>query len=226
MGQARTQTNFDFQQIKALAQALKKLVESDYQIGVVIGGGNIFRGRMIKNMEIAAVTADFMGMLATMMNALALKGVLEKLGQRAVVMSPFGCTSVWEPYSAAHAKKLLDYKNILIFSGGTGKPHFTTDTALVLRAMQIGAQQIFKATNVAGVYSSDPQKNKKAKFYKNLTYQQAMKKHLKVMDASAFKMAAKNNLSLTVFKYSPSNLAKAVRGLNLGTQVSNARRQS
>lgn len=219
MGQAQSEANLDFDRISRLAQALKRLAKQGYQIAVVIGGGNIFRARMLKRGEISRVSADYMGMLATMINALALQAVLNKVGQKARVLAPFSWPAAWEDYSPSRAQKLLLKKTIVIMAGGTGKPYFSTDTALVLRAVEIGAKRIFKATNVAGVYSSDPDRNKSAKFYKKLTYQEALKKKLKIMDASAYALAAKSSLILRVFKYSPSNLERVLRGLDLGTKV-------
>lgn len=215
------EANLDFAKIKKLALALKKLSKAGYQVGVVLGAGNIFRARMVKNSAIDRVVADHMGMLATAINALALQSVLEKMGQDARVLSPFSLPQLMEDYVFKRARNHLAKKRIVIFAGGTGNPYFTTDSALVLRALEVGAKNIYKATNVAGVYSTNPHKNPRAKLYKQISYQEVLAKKLGVMDQSAFSLAAENNLALTVFKYSPENLLKAVKNNSIGTKVSN-----
>ena len=215
------EANLDFAKIKKLAQTLKKLVKAGYQVGVVLGAGNIFRARMVKNMAISRVVADHMGMLATAINSLALQSVLEKLGQEARGLSPFSLPDIMEDYIFKRAINHLSKKRIVIFAGGTGNPYFTTDTALVLRALEVGAGCIYKATNVSGVYSSDPDQDRRARLYKHLTYQEALQKNLRVMDMPALALAAENDLALTVFKYSPANVYRAVVKNSLGTKVSN-----
>lgn len=221
MGVGHNEANLDFAKIKALALVLKKLIRRGYQVGVVLGAGNIFRARMVKNMAIGRVTADHMGMLATVINALALQSVLEKLGQDTRVLSPFSLPDIMEDYTFKRAINHLSKKRIVIFAGGTGNPYFTTDTALVLRALEVGAKHIYKATKVSGVYSADPDKHKGAKLYKHLSYQEALKKNLAAMDQAAFALAAENDLELRVFKYSPVNVYRAVTGAKLGTKVCN-----
>jgi len=215
------EANLDFAKIFKLADSLKILSKKGYQIAVVIGGGNIFRARMLKNMEIDRVVADHIGMTATMINSMALKAVLEKMNQPVKVLSPFVIPSMMSAYSPRRANDYLNKKHIIILAAGTGKPYFTTDTALVLRASEIGAEYIYKATNVRGVYNKDPDKYKNAKFYKNLSYRQALKENLKVMDATAFALARDNKMNLRIFKYSPSNLVKAVVQNSIGTKVTN-----
>ncbi|MBT4210096.1 MAG: UMP kinase [Candidatus Komeilibacteria bacterium] len=224
MEQGNQEANLDFGKIMKLADSLKKLAKQGYQIGVVLGGGNIFRARMVKNMEIDREVADHIGMTATMINAMALQAVLSKMKQAAKVLSPFVIPATMSAYSASRANSYLNKKHIVIFAAGTGKPYFTTDTALVLRAYEIGAEYIYKATNVRGVYDKDPIKYKNAKFYKKLSYSEALEKKLKVMDAAAFAMARENKMDLTVFKYSPANLIKAVTKNNIGTKVANESR--
>lgn len=221
MEHGNQEANLDFAKIMKLAASLKKLSKKGYQIGIVIGGGNIFRARMVKNMEIDRVVADHIGMTATMINAMALQTVLTKMKQPAKVLSPFVIPSMMSEYSPSRAISYLNKKYIVIFAAGTGKPYFTTDTALILRAYEIGAEHAFKATNVRGVYDKDPQKYKNAKFYKNISYSEALEKNLKVMDATAFAMAQDNKINLTVFKYNPDNIIKAVTKNNIGTKVVN-----
>lgn len=218
---ANQEANLDFAKIKELAQSLKKLTKLGYQVGVVVGAGNIFRARMVKGTEIDRVAADHMGMMATTINALALQSVLEKIGQDARVLSSFSVKAVMEDYVYKRAINHLENGRVVIFAGGTGNPYFTTDTTLVLRALEINAGKIFKATNVKGVYDSNPKENVSAKFYKKITYKQVMDKNLKVMDMTAFAMAKENNTDLTVFEYSPKNIIAAITKNNIGTKVSN-----
>lgn len=218
------EANLDFPSIKKIATSLQKLIKAGYQVGVVVGAGNIFRARMVKGAEIDRVAADHMGMMATSLNALALQGILEKLGQEARVLSAIPIPAIMENYVYKRAIKHLENKRVVIFAGGTGNPYFTTDTTLVLRALEIGAQNIYKASNVKGVYDSDPDKNSKAKFYNKLTYSQALKNKLRVMDSTAFALARDNKMNLTVFKYSPENIIKAVTKNNIGTKITNESR--
>lgn len=212
--------NLDFLSIAKIAKSIKQLVKLGYQVGVVVGAGNIFRARMVKGQEIDRVVADHMGMMATNLNALALQSVLEKDGQEARVLSSFSVPKIMEDYNHRKAIDHLEHQRVVIFAGGTGNPYFTTDTTLVLRALEVGADHIYKASNVAGVYDSDPDKNPKAKLYKKITYTQALDQDLRVMDATAFALARDNKLNLTVFKYSPENIIKAVAKDSIGTKVS------
>ena len=221
MGSAKSESNLDFGKIKQLAESLKKLNRLGYQIAIISGGGNIFRGRMVKGAQIDRVSADHMGMMATHINALALQSVLVGIDQSAVVMSPFYMPKVLSPYNHSTAIECLQQGKIVILAGGTGNPYFTTDTNMALKALEIQADHMFKATNVGGVYDDDPDKNPKAKLYKKLTYSQALDKNLKVIDTAAFALARDNDLKLTVFKYSPTNLLKAVKEDSIGTKVSN-----
>jgi len=220
-GRGLREANFDFPSIKKIAESLKTLVKAGYQVGVVVGAGNIFRARMIKGTEIDRVVADHMGMIATSINALALQAILEKINQEARVLSSLSIPAIMEDYVYKRAINHLENKRIVIFAGGTGNPYFTTDTTLVLRALEIGALDIYKASNVKGVYDSDPDKNPKAKFYKKLNYEQALEAQLKIMDSTAFALARDNKMNLTIFKYSPENIIKAVTGNNIGTKITN-----
>ena len=215
------EANLDFPKIKKLAQSLKSLVRSGYQVGVVVGAGNIFRARMVKGEEISRVVADHMGMLATNLNALALQSVLEKIDQPARVLSAYSIPKIMEDYNYRKAVDHLEHKKIVIFAGGTGNPYFTTDTTLVLRALEVGASHIYKASTDKGVYSADPNKNKNAQFYKKISFSEALKKNLGVMDSTAFALAKDNNLALTIFEYSPENILKAVKKNSIGSQVTN-----
>ena len=216
--------NLDFPSIKKVAESLKKVVKAGYQVGVVVGAGNIFRARMVKEAEVDRVAADHMGMMATSINALALQATLERVGQEARVLSSFSVPAIMEDYVYKRAINHLKNKRVVIFAGGTGNPYFTTDTTLVLRALEVGATNIYKASNVSGVYDSDPDKNKKAKLYKKISYAEALKRNLKIMDATAFALANDNKLNLTVFKYSPENIVRAVVKNNIGTKVTNESR--
>lgn len=212
--------DFDFLEIKKLALAVKQLVKKGYQVGLVFGAGNIWRGRMVKEVQIDKVAADHMGMLATEINALAVAGVLEAVGQPAKIFSALSIPQVVEDFYHQKAIEAFKHKQVVLFAGGTGNPFFTTDTAFVLRAIEVNADYIFKATNVKGVYSADPKKDSKAKFYKTLNYQAALDQNLKVMDATAFALAQEKKLLLTVFQYSPANIISAVTKNNIGTKVS------
>ena len=220
-GQARAETNLDFVAIKSLAQSLKKLVSLGYQVAIVAGAGNIFRARMIAGEEIDRTSADHIGMLATHINALALESALEKIGQKAVVMSPFAMPKIAKAMNHQEAIDYLEKKTVVIFAGGTGNPYFTTDTCLILRALEIKADQVYKATNVLGVYDKNPSKYKNAKLYKILSYDEALKKNLQLMDATAFALARDNQVKVRVFKYSPDNLIKAISKNNIGTSITN-----
>lgn len=215
------EANLDFPSIHKVADSLKKLVKKGYQVGVVVGAGNIFRARMVKGSEVDRVAADHMGMMATSINALALQATLEKEGQEARVLSSFSVPAIMEDYVYKRAINHLENGRVVIFAGGTGNPYFTTDTTLVLRALEVGADRIYKASNVNGVYDSDPDGNPQAKMYDKLSYDQALKNNLRIMDSTAFALARDNGLKLTVFKYSPENIIKAVDKNNIGTVVSN-----
>jgi len=212
--------NIDFNAVKKLGQSIKKLRQSGYQIGIVVGAGNILRGRDVSNTQADKIRADYMGMLGTIINAMALQTVLQKLGMTSIVLSAVEVPRLVENYKVETAKQLIS-KYVVIFAGGIGKPHFTTDTTAVIRAEEVGATHVYKCTNVAGIYSADPYRNRSATLYKNISYAEALSKKLKAMDMSAFIRAKKSNLIIRVFKYSPANLVKAVRNNNLGTQVSN-----
>jgi len=181
-------------------------------IGVVVGGGNIFRGVKVSEQGIPRVTGDLMGILATVMNALALESALEKAGVAARTMSALAMPEVCETYERRRALRHLDAGRLVLLAAGTGNPFFTTDTTAVLRAAEIGAEAVLKATDVDGVYSADPKKDKNAKRYERLTHQEAIERNLKVMDATAFALARENRMPIIVFSIREKGAIAAVLG--------------
>jgi uridylate kinase len=181
-------------------------------IGVVVGGGNIFRGVKVSEQGIPRVTGDMMGILATVMNALALESALEKVGIAARTMSALAMPEVCETYERRRALRHLAEGRMVLFAAGTGNPFFTTDTTAVLRAAEIGAEAVLKATDVDGVYSADPKKDKNATRYERLTHQEAIERNLKVMDATAFALAWENRIPIIVFSIREKGAIAAVLG--------------
>ena len=181
-------------------------------IGVVVGGGNIFRGVKVSEQGIPRVTGDLMGILATVMNALALESALEKAGVSARTMSALAMPEVCETYERRRALRHLEQGRVVLLSAGTGNPFFTTDTTAVLRAAEIGGEAVLKATDVDGVYSADPKKDKNAKRYERLTHQEAIERNLKVMDATAFALARENRIPIIVFSIREAGAIAAVVG--------------
>jgi len=206
--------------VYGFAEQLKEVHEVGCELAVVIGGGNIFRGLSGTRSGVDRVTGDYMGMLATLINALALQDALEKLGVHTRVMSAIETQQVAEPYIRRRATRHLEKGRVVIFGGGTGNPYFTTDTAAGLRAMEIGAEVIFKATKVDGVYDADPKVSPHAKQYGTLTYIEVLNQNLKVMDATAISLCMDNKLPILVFNLLRNgNILRAVRGETLGTLV-------
>lgn len=188
---------------------------------VVVGGGNIFRGLQGSERGIDRATGDYMGMLATVINALALQDALEKLGVATRVQSAITMAQVAEPFIRRRAVRHLEKGRVVIFGGGTGNPYFSTDTAAALRANETGADVILKATKVDGVYDSDPKKNPNAKRYSEIPYIEALQKRLKIMDSTAFSLCMDNKMPIVVFDlFKPDNLVRVVRGDKVGTIVS------
>ncbi|MBC8412755.1 MAG: UMP kinase [Nitrospira sp.] len=207
--------------IKFIAGELKSLKSLDVQVAIVIGGGNIFRGLEASGEGMERTTADYMGMLATVLNALALQNGLETNGMPTRVLSAIEMQALVEPYIRRRAVRHLEKKRFVIFAAGTGNPYFTTDTAAALRAVEIGADVIMKATKVDGVYSSDPMKNPKAKKFDEINYLDVIKKGLKVMDTTAISLCMDNNLPIKVFSLmKKGNIKKAIMGKQIGTLVS------
>ena len=203
-----------------MANELKGISGSGVQVAIVIGGGNIFRGLEASAEGMERTSADYMGMLATVMNALALQNSLELAGIPTRVQSAIEMHQLAEPYIRRKAVRHLEKGRVVIFAGGTGNPYFTTDTAAALRAVEIGADVILKATKVDGVYSSDPVKNSSAKKFSEITYIDILKKGLKVMDSTAISLCMDNNLPIVVFNMMGSgNIKKVLKGEKIGTLV-------
>jgi uridylate kinase len=189
-------------------------------IAVVVGGGNIFRGVNVSEKGVARATGDMMGMLATVMNALALESAIEKAGLAARTMSALTMPEVCEAYERGRALRHLEQGRLVLLAGGTGNPFFTTDTTAVLRAAEIGAEAVLKATNVDGVYSADPKKDKNAARYDRLSHQEAIERNLKVMDTTAFALARENRMPIIVFSIREKGaIAAVLRGKGRATVV-------
>jgi len=210
--------------LNSIARQIKEIREIGIEVAIVLGGGNIFRGlenTENKGLEMERAVADYMGMLATVINGLALQDALEKLGLPTRVMTAIEMQKIAEPYIRRRAIRHLEKGRIVIFVAGTGNPYFTTDTAAALRAMEINADVILKATKVDGIYSSDPLKDKKARKFKRLKYIDILKKGLKVMDATAVSLCMDNHLPIVVFNLNkPGNIKRVILGENIGTIVS------
>lgn len=203
-----------------IAKEIREAVSKGVQVAIVIGGGNIFRGVEASVKGIERASADYMGMLATVINALALQNYLEKYGIRTRVQSAIEMKELAEPYIRRKAMRHLEKGRTVIFAAGTGNPYFTTDTAASLRAMEIGADVILKATKVDGVYSSDPMKDPTAKKYDKVTYLDVLKKGLSIMDSTAISLCMDNNLPIVVFNLrGKGNVRKILEGKKIGTLV-------
>jgi|TARA_B100000161_G_scaffold22207_1_gene13183 uridylate kinase len=210
----------DPKRILAYSEEIKEIVDSGVEIAIVIGGGNIFRGVSGASNGIDRVQADYMGMLATVINGLALQSSLEDLKVQTRLQTAFKIEAVAEPYIKRKAVRHLEKKRVVIFSGGTGNPFFTTDSAAVLRAIEINADIILKGTRVDGIYNNDPEKNKDAVKFKQISYDEAIAKKLKVMDSTAFTLSKENELPIIVFNMNkPGNLKKIINGKEVGTIV-------
>lgn len=208
--------------LEGLAQEIASVVALDVQVAVVIGGGNIFRGLAASASGMERASADYMGMLATVMNALALQDALESIDMHARVQSAIRINEVCEDFIRRRAVRHLEKGRIVIFAGGTGNPFFTTDTAASLRAIEIEADVLLKATKVNGVYSDDPVTNPKATRYARLTFDRVLAERLNVMDATAIVMCRDNGLPLQVFNLNNAgDLMRIVRGEDVGTVVTN-----
>ncbi len=210
----------DSETVDFIAREIKKVVDLGVEVAIVIGGGNIFRGveGSLKGMERAS--ADYMGMLATVINALALQNALEKNNISTRVQSAIDMRELAEPYIRRRATRHLEKGRVVIFGAGTGNPYFTTDTAAALRAMEIGAEVILKATKVDGVYSADPVKDPRAKKYDSISYMDVLKRGLSVMDSTAISLCMDNNLPIVVFNLrGKDNIKKVASGKKVGTLV-------
>ena len=205
---------------RSVATQIKQIHKLDVEIAVVIGGGNIFRGAEAAKEGMDNATADYMGMLATVINGMALQDALEKEGVFTRLQTAIEMRQIAEPYIRRRAMRHLEKNRVVIFVCGTGNPFFTTDTTAALRAAEIGAEVILKATKVDGVYSDDPFKNKKAKRFKRLTYIDILRKRLRVMDATAISLCMENKIPIVIFDlFAKGNLRKVVMGEDIGTIV-------
>ena len=212
----------DAEMLKRIAGEIREVQALGTQVGIVIGGGNLFRGAGLARAGMDRVTADQMGMLATVMNSLALQDALERLGVQARVMSAIRINEVCEDFIRRRAMRHLEKGRAVIFAAGTGNPFFTTDTAASLRAIEIEAQLLLKATKVNGIFSDDPVKNPQAKHYPRLTYDRVLDERLNVMDATAIVMCRDYRMPLRVFNLgTPGDLLRVARGEDIGTLVTN-----
>ena len=206
--------------INKYSKEIKSIVDLGVEVSIVIGGGNIFRGLSGANNGIDRVQGDYMGMLATVINGLALQSSLEKIGLQTRLQTAINIEAIAEPYIKRKAVRHLEKKRIVIFGAGTGNPFFTTDSAAVLRAIEIEADVILKGTRVDGIYDSDPEKNNKAKKFHELKYDDAISKNLKIMDSTAFTLSKENKLPIIVFDINKTgNLKKIIQGKIIGTKV-------
>ena len=208
----------DPQILRFMSNEIKSIVNLNVSVGLVIGGGNLFRGEQLNQDGIDRVAGDHMGMLATMMNGIALRDSLERNGIKTRVMSAIPMPGVVEHFDRRIAMQLLDAGFVVIFTAGTGNPFFTTDTAACLRAIEINADVMLKATKVDGVFSEDPNINPKATFYNSLSFEEAISKNLKVMDTTALTLARDNGMKIKVFNFKKENaLLDIVKGETIGT---------
>jgi uridylate kinase len=211
----------DAERVKDLAQEISTVAQQGVQVGVVVGGGNIFRGIALAAKKMDRVTGDHMGMLATVINSLALQDALEQIGQHTRVMSAIQMHQVAEPYIRRRAIRHLEKGRIVIFAAGTSNPFFSTDTAATLRALEIKAQVIAKATKVDGVYDKDPMKHTDAVMYRHITYTEVLTRSLGVMDATSIAMCRDNKLPILVFNLNThGNIMRMVSGEEIGTVIS------
>ena len=215
-----TGVNICAEAVASMAAQIREVRDLGVQVVIVVGGGNIFRGLSGSKRGIERATGDYMGMLATIINGLALQDALEKIGVPTRVQSAISMAQVAEPFIRRRAVRHLEKGRVVIFGGGTGNPYFSTDTAAALRANEIGAEVVLKATKVDGIYDSDPKQNPKAKRYSQIRYAEALQKQLKVMDSTAFSLCMDNKMPIIVFDlFRPHNLKRVVMGEKVGTRV-------
>lgn len=207
--------------LDVIASSVKMMRDENIEVAVVVGAGNIWRGKFAEQIGIERSTADYMGMLGTIINALALQSALEKLNIECRVMSAIEVKAVAEPYIRRRAIRHLEKKRVVIFAGGTGNPYFTTDTTSTLRAMEIGADAVFMAKNgVDGVYSDDPRVNKEARFIESLTFQEMLEKNLRIMDPTAVSLIQDYDIEVLIFNMNKTeNFAKILAGEPVGTRL-------
>jgi uridylate kinase len=214
------QFGIDGMRLRQYAEEIKSVVEYGVQVAIVIGGGNIFRGLQATEAGMDRVQGDYMGMLATVINSMALQSALENIGVFTRLQSAIKMEAICEPFIRRKAIRHLEKNRVVIFGAGTGNPYFTTDTAASLRAIEIQADVILKGTRVDGIYSADPEKEKDALRFEKLTFTEVIQRNLKVMDMTAFTLCRENNLPIIVFDMNtPGNLFKLVKGEPIGTLV-------
>lgn len=223
-GEAMSKINgigIDMEKVKAIALEIKELKQTGVSLGIVVGAGNMWRGRDAESIGMDRVSADQMGMLGTVLNAMALAGAFETIGVKAKVMTSMPIGNMTEPFHRAHAKAALDNGEIVIFGGGTGSPFFSTDTTAALRAAEIGANTILMAKNgTDGVYDSDPRKNSNAKRFSKITFDDLLKNHLQVMDLTAATLCYDNNITIIVFDMGvKGNIKKVMENSEIGTII-------
>ena len=209
----------DTETLKSTANELGELHETGVQVGVVVGGGNIFRGLKGASEGMDRTQSDAMGMLATVINGLALQDALERRGVATRVMTAIELKQLAEPYIRRRAMRHLERRYVVIFAGGTGNPYFSTDTAAALRAMEIRADALLKATKVDGIYDCDPRRHAEARMFEEVTYDQFLAAHLGVMDSTAVTLCRENHMPIHVFKMSPGNIRRVCMGEKMGTTV-------
>lgn len=210
----------DYPVLQTISEEIKEVVGFGVQLGLVIGGGNIFRGIQAESKYIERNTADYIGMLATIMNSVALQSALEQIGVGAVVLSAIEINKVAESFAQRKAIQYLNQGKVLIFAGGTGNPYFTTDTAAALRGTEIKAEAILKATKVDGVYDKDPVKYGNAEIFKKITYNDVLAKNLKVMDATAVSLCRETRMPIIVFNLTKKgNIKRVIMGKSIGTVI-------
>nr|WP_262921603.1 UMP kinase [Pontibacter ruber] len=215
------QYGIDSNRLMQYAQEIKEVSQLGVEVAVVIGGGNIFRGVQAEKVGLDRVQGDYMGMLATVINSMALQSALEKLGVYTRLLSGINIQQVCEPYIRRRAVRHLEKGRVVIFGAGTGNPYFTTDSAASLRAIEIEADVVLKGTRVDGIYSADPEKDPNAVFYSNISFKDVFEKGLNVMDMTAFTLCKENGLPIIVFDMNTSgNLKRLVQGERIGTLVS------
>lgn len=221
LGNQKSGDPFDPKIIEQYAHDIKSVTDLGVQVAIVIGGGNIYRGMNEADSGIERAHGDYMGMLATVINAMAMQAMLEKIGVYTRLQSAINMEQVAEPYIRRKALRHLEKGRVVIFGAGTGNPYFTTDTAGSLRAIEMKADVIIKGTRVAGIYTADPEKDPSATRFDKISYQDCITKNLKVMDMTAFTLCMENKLPIIVFNANqPGNLLQVVQGMNVGTLVS------
>ncbi len=221
LGDQKNGEPFDPKILEQYAHDIKSVTDLGVQVAIVIGGGNIYRGMNEADSGIERAHGDYMGMLATVINAMAMQAMLEKIGVYSRLQSAINMEQVAEPYIRRKALRHLEKGRVVIFGAGTGNPYFTTDTAGSLRAIEMKADVILKGTRVDGIYNADPEKDPSAKRYEKLSFQECINQNLKVMDMTAFTLCMENNLPIIVFNVNTQgNLLQVIQGMNVGTLVS------